>query len=363
MVTKPEELGVGLEALQRFVRCRSGDPHQADIRELSEWLAADPTQRAEYEQFDRIWNGLDHLAKEPFPELDEARAWWREATSGAAMAFPARRRAILPTLAGVFATLVVLVVVIYWWSMLRVEVADYRTGKGEQRTVVLTDGSTVMLGADTDLSVELSGRRRTVVLHRGEALFSVKHETGRPFSVLAANGTVHDIGTKFAVRSSSDRVEVSVLEGFVEVRARAAGQYEQIEDMAGGEWDVRSNEQTVLAEGDRLWYGRNGHLSAVQKVARDLMMAGFHGKLVFDAMPLGQVIEEISRYGDGEIRILDPSLSSLPVSGVFHQDHLDGLLKALELALPVTTTSVNPNLVILERTQNQQSLSLQAGGR
>ncbi|HSE60500.1 MAG TPA: FecR domain-containing protein [Nitrospiraceae bacterium] len=356
MIARPEESDRASEdALHRFVRWHSGAPSLADKRELSQWLAANPIQRADYEQFDRIWNDLDHLAKEPFPELDDARAWWSGGTFGSAMAFPSRRwRAIRLTLAGVFATLLVLVAGAYWCSMLRLEVADYRTGKGEQRTVVLADGSTVMLAADTALSEELSNRYRTVRLHRGEALFRVKHEIGRPFSVLAANGTVRDIGTVFAVHSFPDRVQVSVLEGLVEVRAHAAAQVERIEGMAGGERDMRSNERTVLTEGDRLWYGRDGRLSTVQKVDRDLITASFHGKLVFDALPLGQVIEEVSRYRDGEIRILDQSLSSLPVSGVFHQDHLDGLLRALELALPVKVTSVNPSLVILERRHDRR---------
>lgn len=359
MIVRPEDSGrANLEALHRFVRGRSGDPSRADRGELSEWLAAEPANRVEYEELHRIWNDLDHLAKEPFPELDEARAWWRRESFGSAGDLPARRwRVIFPAFAGIVATLLVLVVGVYWWSMLRVEAVDYRTGKGEQRTVVLADGSTVMLGADTVVSAEVSGRRRTVVLHRGEALFSVKHEPGRPFSVLAANGTVRDIGTVFAVHSSSDRVQVSVLEGLVEVRAHAPGQLDLTQETGRGDGDLQSDERAILAEGDRLWYGRDGQLSAVHKVDRDLMAAGFHGKLVFDALPLGQVIEEVSRYRDGEIRILDPSLSSLPVSGVFHQDHLGGLFKALELALPVTVTAVNQRLMMVERRHDRRPLT------
>ena len=92
MIVKAEEPDrANLDALHRFVRWHSGDPSLADKRELSQWLAANPIQRVDYEQFDRIWNDLDHLAKEPFPELDDARAWWSEGTFGLAKAFPARR--------------------------------------------------------------------------------------------------------------------------------------------------------------------------------------------------------------------------------------------------------------------------------
>jgi transmembrane sensor len=246
--------------------------------------------------------------------------------------------------------------------MVRVEVTDYRTDKGEQRTVNLGDGSTVMLSTDTALSVELSGRRRTVVLQRGEALFSVRHETDRPFAVLAANGTVRDIGTRFTVYRSSDRVRVAVVEGVVEVQTQSTEQSNQVAEQASraarAESATQAGERTVLTEGDRVWYGSDGRLTAVQKVDRELITAAFHRKLVFDAVPLARVIEEVSRYRDGEIRILDPTLSSLQISGVFHQDNLDGLWKALEHALPVTVTSVHPNLVILERTQGRQPIPL-----
>lgn len=364
MIARPDESGgASPEALHRFVRYHSGDVRPADERELAEWLAADPAHRAEYEQLDRIWNDIDHLAKAPFLELEEARAWWKEVTSGSSTWFHARRwRAAMPVSAGAFAALALLIVGTAWWSMIRVEVTDYRTGKGEQRTVVLSDGSTVILGADTALSAELSGGRRAVILHHGEALFSVQHEADRPFDVVAANGTVRDVGTQFAVYASSDRVRVSVIEGLVEVRTHGADQSKPaklaklVKPAERGEAAVQADRRTVLTKGDRLWYGGDGRLSEVQKVDPEMMTAAFHGKLVFDAMPLAWVIEEVSRYHNGEIRLLDPSLASLRISGVFDEENLDGLLKALERALPVTVTSVNPDLMIVERATRLEPL-------
>ncbi|MCG8696066.1 MAG: FecR domain-containing protein, partial [Minwuiales bacterium] len=91
------------------------------------------------------------------------------------------------------------------------------TKESEHRSIELEDGSTIALGAASSLSVNYSGKRRTVVLEAGEALFEVAKDPNRPFVVLAGNGTITAVGTAFNVRRDADRVVVTVTEGEVEV--------------------------------------------------------------------------------------------------------------------------------------------------
>lgn len=95
----------------------------------------------------------------------------------------------------------------------------YRTQVGEQRDVILPDGSKVTLNTDTALAVRYSDERRYIVLERGEALFVVKHDTGRPFDVAAGDTLTRALGTEFNVDMRSSKVTVSVLEGAVRVAA------------------------------------------------------------------------------------------------------------------------------------------------
>lgn len=317
------------EALRWFVRLHSGDCTGPDRRAFNEWLASRETHRLEYQRVVSLWTDMDGLKREPFPELDHARL------SGRSVAM-ARLYA-----SGVMAAiLTALIVGAWWWTTLRVVATEYRTAKGEQRTVVLPDGSTIAMNTDTALSVQLSGSRRTVVLREGEALFTVAHDAGAPFEVLAGGGRARDIGTQFAVHKQAGRVDVSVLEGLVEVEAHA-----------GRKPDGRSSassDRRVLAKGEGLWYTDDGRLGAIEPVDANIVMAWVHGKLIFESRPLAGVLREISRYRAGEIRLIDENLGALNVSGVFDVHDLEGFFRALEKTLPVKVTRVNGQLAIVE---------------
>ena len=99
----------------------------------------------------------------------------------------------------------------------RLTAPHYETRIGEQRDVLLSDGSRVTLNTNTALSVHYSKGRRFLVLERGEALFSVAHNTARPFDVAAAGTLTRAVGTEFNVDMRNTKVTVSVLEGVVQV--------------------------------------------------------------------------------------------------------------------------------------------------
>lgn len=61
--------------------------------------------------------------------------------------------------------------------------ATFSTVKGENRALVLADGSKVTLGADSEIQVRLERSERHVELNRGEAFFIVAKDPKRPFKV------------------------------------------------------------------------------------------------------------------------------------------------------------------------------------
>src|SRR6185312_11086218 len=93
----------------------------------------------------------------------------------------------------------------------------YQTKVGELRNVHLPDGSSIILGGQTELSVSFSAQRRSVGLLKGEAWFQVAHRSHWPFVVAAGDGTITDLGTAFLVQRDSDRVVVTVTQGTVEI--------------------------------------------------------------------------------------------------------------------------------------------------
>ena len=95
------------------------------------------------------------------------------------------------------------------------------TGIGEQRNLVLSDGSTLLLNTNSRVTVDFSDDVRNIVLLKGEAHFEVAHDTTRPFTVTAGNNTVTAVGTAFNMQYVDDNAfELVVTDGKVLVKDR-----------------------------------------------------------------------------------------------------------------------------------------------
>jgi transmembrane sensor len=318
------------DALRWFVRLQSGDVSEQERCIFRLWLEENEAHRREFNRIENLWTDLDRLVDKPFPPLEQAVEYWQAKGPHPSQQSHPRRSLFRLSIA-----LAVVVAGTYWWTFLKTEIIELRTATGEQRTVTLPDGSTIILNTGTSATIRLSGMERRVVLKEGEIWLAVAHETRRPFEVVAGNGTIRDIGTQFSIRTQSDRVIVVVAEGVVAVAAQAA------QDIAG--------ERHVVTKGHRVWYDHAGRMSAIEPVDVNVATAWRHGRLVFQAMPLAEVLREVARYRTDEVRLLDAGLADLKVSGVFHSRDLDGFLQALEHAVPVKATRVNQRLVILEQ--------------
>lgn len=96
---------------------------------------------------------------------------------------------------------------------------EYVTGNGQWETIVLPDGSTVELNANSQLSLLnewKEGEDRTVWL-KGEAFFEVekKLETNAKFSVVTKDLRVDVFGTEFNVNTRHQQTEVFLEEGLI----------------------------------------------------------------------------------------------------------------------------------------------------
>ena len=324
------------DALRWFVRLQSGNVSENEQRAFHLWLEESDAHRSEFDRIENLWTDLDQLRDKPFPVLEQAVEYWHAKGPHPAQRSCSRRPRFCFSMA-LAAMLVVVSAGTYWWTFVRAEIFELRTATGEQRTVTLSDGSTITLNTGTAATIRVSGTERRVILKEGEIWVAVAHEARRPFEVVAGNGTIRDIGTQFTIRKLSDRVTVTVVEGIVEVNTHAA---------RSGEGGLH-----IVAKGQQLWYSDDGRVSMVESIDTQAVTAWVQGKLVFRAMPLAEVLREVGRYRNDRIQIVDPSLADLLVSGVFNSRDLDSFLQALEGAVPVKATRVNQQLVILEQAK------------
>lgn len=271
----------------------------------------------------RLW-----LAEHP----EHARAWQRvEALTGRFGGLPAgvamatlgkpadagRRRAI-----GQLAVLLMVGGGVGWggqrtgaWERLA---ADHATGIGEQRQLLLADGSRLVLNSDSALDVVFTAESRLLRLRRGEVWVQTGHgpEAGaRPFLVETGQGLVRALGTRFSVHQLDGSSQVAVFESAVEITPAALPVARRV---------LQAGEQTRF---DTLQVMPPGPLQANQD-------AWIRGMLFADEMPLGEFIAELARHRRG-ILSCDPAVAGLRISGAYPLADTEQVLDALAQALPV----------------------------
>lgn len=186
-------------------------------------------------QSDKLWSD-NHL----FPQIDEEVARrMKSRVMASASAEQAKEKTIgrreFPywlRVAAVLVPLIAFTLVFYWIngegnrleSNDSSEVISYVekiNPKGQKSTLVLSDGSMVILNADSKLVYKESFDRyeRRVVLE-GEAFFNVKRDASRPFVIVTDQITTTVLGTSFSVRAypGGAHVKVAVASGRVAVQ-------------------------------------------------------------------------------------------------------------------------------------------------
>jgi transmembrane sensor len=200
--------------------------------------------------------------------------------------------------------------------------AEYSTALGERRHVVLPDGSLMDMNSRSRIQVRFDKDRRGIELTEGEAMFSVEHDTSRPFVVEAGNGQVTVTGTRFDVRRDPLQTRVAVEQGTVKVQGQGA--------------DVIS-----LTAGLGTQIDAQGVVAAAYAVNPAELTAWRSGKLVFNNASLSEVAAEVSRYREKPLTVDNDTVGNLRLTSVFNSDNTDALLKALPSILPVAVRTLD----------------------
>jgi transmembrane sensor len=304
----------------------------AETADFTAWLAADPRHRAAYLRLAAAWARTAKLNRmRPDggvvdPDLltpAKSRSRW------AGWRMPLALAAGLVAVAAIAAA---------WWISLP-EFETYRTDVGGLSRVILKDGSAVTLNTDTELRVRFSAARREVELLRGEAQFSVVHDTTRPFEVLAGGRLVRAVGTAFDVRlDHGESMEVMVTEGRVAFLDAPSGSTAQTvptsATISAGEAAVATREKVTIRR------------VSVTEASRQL--AWQIGELSFQGETLSEAVAEFNRYNRKKLRVEDPSIGSLQIGGNFQALDVDSFVAALSRSFRITATSAGDGTVILE---------------
>jgi len=330
------EPSVDWEALARYL---AGESSAAESEQIAGWLEEHKADAALLQALD---NAMANLALRDVPDVD-VEAALSSVTARRDAEVPARDAIPLPTaaiqrrprktapvwravtfLAAAAAIVVAARVVLHGneganssGTTAGGEPRTFATGIGKRDSVRLADGSRVVLGPASQLTVEAGyGQRVREVELRGEAFFDVVHDTVHPFVVRAAGATIRDIGTTFVVRSDSgSRVQVAVTSGSVLLRPRKGSMNDVL---MAGDVGVVVDSETVTSH---------------HRESTALYLAWMRDSLVFREAPLSEVSSDLYRWYGVVLRVQDSALATQHLTMTFSGDSLDVVLRVIALNL------------------------------
>jgi transmembrane sensor len=299
------------DAARWFVRMQEPAVDVVEYRRFEAWLGEHPQHREEFEVLQGLWTAADlvpaarlqALCENP-PVRKSRQSWVRYAVAASVVAVALGL--------GLFSGL----------NHPAPYTAEYSTALGERRHVALPDGSVIDLNSRSRIQVNFEKDRRGIELIEGEAMFSVEHDTSRPFVIDAGNGLVTVTGTRFDVRRDLSETRVAVEQGTVKVQGQGA-------------------EFVSLSAGLGTRIDAQGTVAAAYAVNPAELTAWRSGKLVFNNASLSEVAAEVSRYREKPLTVGSDKVGNLRLTSVFKSDNTDALLKALPSILPVAVRTLD----------------------
>ena len=302
------------------------------------WLRESPQHLRAYLEMSAVWEDVGSLDPSLNASADEliARARAEESivrlrsapplrTQGPSEASGRKRRTLALAKVGLYYALAASILLTLAGSWFYTQRNTYSTGVGEQRSIVLNDGSTVELNSRTRVRVRFSAAERDVDLIEGQALFRVAKNPIRPFIVSADGTHVRAVGTQFDVYRKASGTVVTVVEGKVAVFGEPHLPSPSDNPEKGGAGIPSSSQSQnastppngaiFLAAGEQVTVTHATAAPSPKRANLAAAMAWTQRSLVFDSAPLTEVAEEFNRYNARQLTIDDPGENSGDGSG------------------------------------------------
>lgn len=203
----------------------------------------------------------------------------------------------------------------FYYSISDNEMIEISAAYGEQKHLLLPDSSEIWLNSGSTIKYpETFAKDKRLVTLNGEAYFSVKKETAKPFIVETSRLSVKVLGTKFNVKAypNDENITATLTSGKVEV-------------------SVQSQSPKILKPNERLTYDKNTssvHISTVDTADTDSWTVG---KLTFTNATAGEIFRTLER----RYNITMDNMTNIPASKRYtvkflKDENLDEILNILK---------------------------------
>lgn len=190
----------------------------------------------------------------------------------------------------------------------------------EQKKILLSDGSTILLNAHSTLhyAANQSLEEGVRIFLEGEAYFKVASRTNpaQPsFMVITEDGSIAVRGTRFAVSTRSSHTRVVLEHGKVVVQPSGK--------------NSGPKTTSVLNPNEMAIFETHSDEVKVESVNTAVYTSWTTDALVFDHTPFREVIKRLEYTFGKQVLVQDPSLLDRPISGSVANTDVEAIAKAL----------------------------------
>ena len=333
------------QASEWLVLMQSGEMTAEDQLRFNVWLSEHQDHRQAYQQLRATWQGLGKLSAtaegRALKHSVSDKPFWMQPGKGlSAIISRLREQLAFRRSLGYLSVALVSIIAV---GLLFIQQPDssavnfYATQTGEIQKITLADGSLITLGAKSKIRARIGKADRHVELIQGEAFFDIAKDASKPFFVAADEVLIEVVGTQFNVLKRHASINVSVLEGIVNVS-------EQNNQVSASQ----PNSDVLLTAGQQVIKQQNAHFEQVADVDVEELGLWRSGRLVFNETSLIDVIDDASRYFDGNFSMQLDQLANEKVTLSLRTDQIDQLPHMLAQTLPVKFREIPGNIIVIE---------------
>ncbi len=341
-----------------LARLFSGELDDREVKKIRRWQRGDPQARQDFLDALHILDDVQALG-----ECPKYQAEYQEIAVAPVDSARVRRWPTLATAAGILLMALVAASLFVDHSRdadIGMDIKRYATRVGEQKTIVLSDGSELTLNTTSEALVDITDTYRRVSLERGEAFFKVARDATRPFAVKVDARSVTVLGTSFNILKTPEQFTLAVLEGRVAVH-KTEEQVIAAPPRLFPESDVSEKQRVIIdSPGQRLvsagtvvkylsWKDRAvaSHSGQIQRIT-----SWRKGLLRYDGQPLSSVVQELNRYSAKKILIEDASVMDINIYATLRINRINVALSDLEKILPIKVVQYFDRIVISKKPEN-----------
>ncbi len=318
-------MNINDEIMQLIIKHLSNKSSGVDDSALKAWLAEKTEHQLEFEKIKKIWETSGSAIAKP---MDVHSEWEKFRSKHFDLKKKEPKVIWMPAARWAAYAAAVLILGVFIGIQYLNQPQEYNTGAGERLLVKLDDGSEVILGEYSTLTIgkKFNDDKRKVKLD-GEGFFTVAKNPSKPFEISGSKTTTRILGTAFQLVTKPSNNYLNVAEGKVAY------------------WDNTNKDTLILTRGER-GEVKNGKLkeSKLDDPNYDSWKTGI---FVFDNKPVIEVLDEIQDY-----YLFDaPNLSlyknlNCRFSGKFSNQTLESVLEELGLIMGMEYTLKDSTLSI-----------------